>query len=92
MRVLATHGVTHPQVIRIEDLDVDGIEKMDLDQLEVLQGQKMKAYAVYKDDLARQRGVQRCDCAPGLIASPEKQTSNLLFLSRSKIRPACALT
>jgi len=47
------------QVIRIEDLDVDGIEKMDLNQLEVLQGQKMKAYAVYKDDMARQRGVQR---------------------------------
>eukprot|EP00282_Hemiselmis_andersenii_P029826 CAMPEP_0169453796 /NCGR_PEP_ID=MMETSP1042-20121227/14942_1 /TAXON_ID=464988 /ORGANISM="Hemiselmis andersenii, Strain CCMP1180" /LENGTH=329 /DNA_ID=CAMNT_0009565839 /DNA_START=220 /DNA_END=1206 /DNA_ORIENTATION=+ len=47
------------QVIRIQDVDVDAIEKMDQKQLEALQGQKMKAYAVYKEDMARQRGTQR---------------------------------
>mmetsp|Transcript_13423 Transcript_13423/g.34425 ORF Transcript_13423/g.34425 Transcript_13423/m.34425 type:complete len:332 (-) Transcript_13423:151-1146(-) len=47
------------QVIRIQDVDVDAIEKMDERQLEALQGQKMKAYAVYKEDMSRQRGVQR---------------------------------
>jgi hypothetical protein len=46
-------------VIRIQDVDVEAIEKMDRDMLEKLQGQKMKAYAVYKEDLARQMGVQR---------------------------------
>lgn len=46
-------------MIRIGDIDVDAIEKMDEKHLEMLQGQKMKAYAVYKDDLARSRGVQR---------------------------------
>mmetsp|Transcript_14111 Transcript_14111/g.27855 ORF Transcript_14111/g.27855 Transcript_14111/m.27855 type:complete len:326 (-) Transcript_14111:421-1398(-) len=47
------------QVIRIQDVDVEAIEKMDTQQLERLQGQKMKAYAVYKEDMARQKGVQR---------------------------------
>mmetsp|Transcript_64843 Transcript_64843/g.159606 ORF Transcript_64843/g.159606 Transcript_64843/m.159606 type:complete len:354 (+) Transcript_64843:202-1263(+) len=47
------------QCIRIQDIDTDAIEKMNDQELERLQGQKMKAYAVYKEDMAKQTGTLR---------------------------------
>lgn len=47
------------QCIRICDVDTEAVEKMDDRQLERLQGQKMKAYAVYKEDQAKQTGTLR---------------------------------
>ena len=69
------------QGIRVEEIDTDGLLKLDEDQLLCLQvifvlcftctsvqkirlipnkqGQKMKSYAVYKQDLSNKSGVQR---------------------------------
>lgn len=47
------------QGIRVEEIDTDGLLKLDEEHLLCLQGQKMKAYAVYKHDLSNASGVQR---------------------------------
>lgn len=47
------------QGIQIGQIDTDELLKLDEEQLLRLQGQKMKAYAVYKQDLSKASGVQR---------------------------------
>jgi len=47
------------QALRVEEIDSDGLLRMDETQLIRLQGQKMRAYAAYKRDLSKLSGAQR---------------------------------
>mmetsp|Transcript_36820 Transcript_36820/g.87137 ORF Transcript_36820/g.87137 Transcript_36820/m.87137 type:complete len:348 (-) Transcript_36820:115-1158(-) len=47
------------QAVRCSQIDTDALLNIDGDQIEVLQGQKMKAYSLYKSDLSKQTGAQR---------------------------------
>mmetsp|Transcript_12522 Transcript_12522/g.34423 ORF Transcript_12522/g.34423 Transcript_12522/m.34423 type:complete len:96 (+) Transcript_12522:445-732(+) len=47
------------QSLRASEIDTDGLVKIDENQLFRLQGQRMRAYSVFKQELSKRSGVQR---------------------------------
>lgn len=59
-RIYGLDGWGHMvQGVRIAEVDAESLGKISDDDLNLVQGQKMKAYSVYKQDLAIKSGVQR---------------------------------